>query len=556
MAKRAHDEVVAGPPAGDGANPSEGPKRCKQDQVILRGRLGSGVYGTVYAVDTTRGPPLAMKLLKSMEDKTADYEDLAREAYGLSTSGMLEGLALASDLGQAAVFMPGYGRRLHGVIPPVCPPEQLAYILRPVAEQLAAMEGMHRDVKPQNMVMNGDRAVLVDFSLATNLPVSKDSNVVTLWYRAPEIIIGGMYSKTVDIWSLGITMLHLLMGSLFSRVSKEADVIHFLLDVLDHFGWPTDWPELYEFLDKHIYVGTRHGQRGILIPYLQKILVDRAGGEAMKASRLPALVDAADLVTRMCAVRPVDRITWSDVLCHRFWTHALAPVSPIPCPSLGAVSSLSFMDHMRMFWIERKAHDARHKAVVPICSAGPDKDLIVYMDWLLQYSMMFEFSIDTAIRAFQIHGYALKAGMKPTVATLCASLFLASAYNEDVRCRKDMTWHTWSDMWSIKDPHMPLVKATILKVLCATRAEWPSWGLKHIEEFTENLDFAHDLRDGSDGTPEEFEGWMTPFMVCYGSPSTWTSGSMKTLAVTLSSMLGDLVCHPNSSFDWTGKKRE
>ncbi|KAM4644127.1 cyclin-dependent kinase 2 isoform 2-T2 [Amazona ochrocephala] len=67
---------------------------------------------------------------------------------------------------------------------------------------------LHRDLKPQNLLINTDGAIkLADFGLARafGVPVRTYTHeVVTLWYRAPEILLGcKYYSTAVDIWSLG-----------------------------------------------------------------------------------------------------------------------------------------------------------------------------------------------------------------------------------------------------------------------------------------------------------------------------------------------------------------
>ncbi|XP_063177838.1 cyclin-dependent kinase 2-like, partial [Chroicocephalus ridibundus] len=67
---------------------------------------------------------------------------------------------------------------------------------------------LHRDLKPQNLLINADGAIkLADFGLARafGVPVRTYTHeVVTLWYRAPEILLGcKYYSTAVDIWSLG-----------------------------------------------------------------------------------------------------------------------------------------------------------------------------------------------------------------------------------------------------------------------------------------------------------------------------------------------------------------
>merc|ERR1712151_1183358 len=67
---------------------------------------------------------------------------------------------------------------------------------------------LHRDLKPQNLLINREGALkLADFGLARafGIPVrSYTHEVVTLWYRAPDVLMGSRkYSTPVDIWSVG-----------------------------------------------------------------------------------------------------------------------------------------------------------------------------------------------------------------------------------------------------------------------------------------------------------------------------------------------------------------
>lgn len=67
---------------------------------------------------------------------------------------------------------------------------------------------LHRDLKPQNLLINRDGVIKVaDFGLgrAFGIPVRVYTHeIVTLWYRAPEILLGSQrYSCHVDIWSIG-----------------------------------------------------------------------------------------------------------------------------------------------------------------------------------------------------------------------------------------------------------------------------------------------------------------------------------------------------------------
>ena len=68
---------------------------------------------------------------------------------------------------------------------------------------------LHRDLKPQNLLIerSTNTLKLADFGLARafGIPVRQYTHeVITLWYRAPEILLGAKhYSTPVDLWSIG-----------------------------------------------------------------------------------------------------------------------------------------------------------------------------------------------------------------------------------------------------------------------------------------------------------------------------------------------------------------
>ncbi|OXC70208.1 cyclin-dependent kinase 1 [Cryptococcus neoformans] len=67
---------------------------------------------------------------------------------------------------------------------------------------------LHRDLKPQNLLINKSGDLKIgDFGLARafGIPLRTYTHeVVTLWYRAPEVLLGSRhYSTAIDMWSVG-----------------------------------------------------------------------------------------------------------------------------------------------------------------------------------------------------------------------------------------------------------------------------------------------------------------------------------------------------------------
>jgi len=73
---------------------------------------------------------------------------------------------------------------------------------------------LHRDIKPQNILIdNNENIKIADFGLARSFNIVRPftKEVVSLWYRAPEIILGcTQYSSKVDVWAVGCIFAELL----------------------------------------------------------------------------------------------------------------------------------------------------------------------------------------------------------------------------------------------------------------------------------------------------------------------------------------------------------
>lgn len=107
---------------------------------------------------------------------------------------------------------------------------------------------IHRDMKPQNLLLNRAGLIkLADFGLARafTIPLREYTHeVVTLWYRAPEILLGSsFYSIGVDIWSVGCIVAEMFTGHVLFQGDSEVDQIYSIFEIL---GTPTEevWPEV------------------------------------------------------------------------------------------------------------------------------------------------------------------------------------------------------------------------------------------------------------------------------------------------------------------------
>ncbi|GIH28922.1 hypothetical protein Aph01nite_72320 [Acrocarpospora phusangensis] len=92
-------------------------------------------------------------------------------------------------------------------------PQRVAEIGRQVLGALRAVHAkgiLHRDVKPSNVLVTEDRAVLTDFGLAAlegDVSITQAGIVLgSAGYIAPERVLGDKASPAADLWSLGATL--------------------------------------------------------------------------------------------------------------------------------------------------------------------------------------------------------------------------------------------------------------------------------------------------------------------------------------------------------------
>lgn len=103
---------------------------------------------------------------------------------------------------------------------------------------------IHRDLKPQNLLVSSSGHLKVaDFGLAKtyDFEMRLTSVVVTLWYRAPEILLGQAYNSSVDIWSAACIIFEMFQKLPLFPGTSEGNQLERIFELT---GRPTNdqWP--------------------------------------------------------------------------------------------------------------------------------------------------------------------------------------------------------------------------------------------------------------------------------------------------------------------------
>ena len=120
---------------------------------------------------------------------------------------------------------------------------------------------IHRDIKVSNLLYTASGNLkLADFGLSRSLPAVKAEdggynmtpNVVSLWYRPPELLLGSKsYNQSIDIWGAGCVFAELLQGYPLWGCKTEADQIQTIFSDLgppSAATWPSfaDMPKIQQ----------------------------------------------------------------------------------------------------------------------------------------------------------------------------------------------------------------------------------------------------------------------------------------------------------------------
>lgn len=166
----------------------------------------------------------------------------------------------------------------------------------------------HRDIKCANLLVSKDgKLYLADFGLTKEFSPNRPPtpSVVTLWYRAPELLFGlEKYTNAIDIWSVGCVLAELLRNKPLIASETEIEQMKKMCDI---FGTPS----LENF--------------GYLVEKLR--VLEKVRFESQPVNHLrdyfPDLSDVGfDLLNRLLEYNPEKRITAEEALNHEWFNES------------------------------------------------------------------------------------------------------------------------------------------------------------------------------------------------------------------------------------------
>lgn len=207
-------------------------------------KIGQGTYSNVYkARDRDTGKIVALKKVRFDTTEPESVKFMAREIImlrqldhpniikleGIATSRVQYSLYLVFDYMQTDLSR--VISRLQGNLtePQVkCYMQQLLSGLQHCHERGI----LHRDIKGSNLLIDANGMLkIADFGLANFFkPIKKrplTSRVVTLWYRAPELLLGCTdYEVGIDLWSAGCLLAEMFVGKPILAGRTEVEQLH------------------------------------------------------------------------------------------------------------------------------------------------------------------------------------------------------------------------------------------------------------------------------------------------------------------------------------------
>ncbi|KAG9393831.1 cyclin-dependent kinase-like [Carpediemonas membranifera] len=284
---------------------------------VREDRVGEGTYGVVWKAHSKADPKLIVALKRirlESEDEgvpsTAIREiSLLRELNHPNIVKLIEVIHTENKLTLVFEFLDHDLKKVMDLHNQKLTPKEVKHYMYQLLKGIAfchEKKVLHRDLKPQNLLIS-DKGVLklADFGLARafGIPVRTYTNeVVTLWYRAPDILMGNrVYDTSVDMWSCGVIFAEMSNGEPLFPGRTERDELVRIFKIL---GTPNEniWPSIVSM--------PQYGEKSTWPKYPGMRLEDV----------VPKLgVDGIDLLNSLLQYDPKKRISAAAALQHPYF---------------------------------------------------------------------------------------------------------------------------------------------------------------------------------------------------------------------------------------------
>ncbi|KAI3780045.1 hypothetical protein L2E82_09906 [Cichorium intybus] len=228
------------------------------DEFERLNKIDEGTYGVVYrAKDKKTGEVVALKKVKMEKEREGFPLTSLREinillSFHHPSIVDVKEVVVGSNLDSIFMVMEYMEHDLKALMETMKQPFSQSEVK---CLMLQLLEGtqylhdnwvLHRDLKTSNLLLNNRGELKIcDFGLARQYgsPLKPYTHlVVTLWYRAPELLLGAKeYSTAIDMWSLGCIMAELLSKQPLFNGKTEFDQLDKIFKIL---GTPNEtiWP--------------------------------------------------------------------------------------------------------------------------------------------------------------------------------------------------------------------------------------------------------------------------------------------------------------------------
>jgi len=247
---RGKDNKVTTVVATPGHGPDTPQEVCYTDTKVI----GNGSFGVVYQARLTETNEI-VAIKKVLQDKRfknrelqimrkLDHCNIVKLRYFFYSSGEKKDeifLNLVLDYVPETVYRVARHYSKSKQIIPIIYVKLYMYQLFRSLHYIHSQGTCHRDIKPQNLLLDPETAVLklCDFGSAKQLVRGEPnvSYICSRYYRAPELIFGATdYTSSIDIWSAGCVLAELLLGQPIFPGDSGVDQ---LVEIIKVLGTPT-----------------------------------------------------------------------------------------------------------------------------------------------------------------------------------------------------------------------------------------------------------------------------------------------------------------------------